>query len=246
MTAIAKLSATESKLFLREPIGVFFGVLFPAALILVLGSAIPGFTDPSKDLDGARPIDGYLPIMLALAIATVTMVTLVSALTGYREKGVLRRMATTPVSPSALLTAQFVVNAGALFAGSGLAYAAAAIAFHVQVPANVAGVLLAFLLGTGAMGAVALFVAAISPNTRVQAGIAAIVYYPMMFFAGVWTGPVMPHAVRRIADYTPLGAASQALQDAWVGDWPRPVHLAVMVATAALFGTAAAKLFRWE
>jgi ABC-2 type transport system permease protein len=246
MSAITKLSVTESKLYLREPVGMFFGVLFPAALIVVLGGAIPGFTEASGDLGGLRPIDLYLPITLAMAIATVTMVTLSAGLTGYREKGVLRRMATTPVSPSALLAAQFIVNTGALVVGCVFAYAGAAVAFHVAAPANVAGVVIAFLLGTAAMGAVALFVAAVSPNTRAQAAVGAIVYYPMIFFAGVWTGPAMPHAMRRIADYTPLGAASRALQDAWVGDWPRPLNLVVMAATAAIFGTAAARLFRWE
>jgi ABC-2 type transport system permease protein len=246
MTAITKLSVTEFKLYLREPVGVLFGVLFPAALIVVLGGAISGFTDASADLGGLRPIDLYLPITLALAIGTVTMVTLVSGLTGYREKGVLRRMATTPVSPSALLAAQFIVNVGALVVGCVLAYAGATVIFHVAAPENVAGVVIAFLLGTAAMGAVALFIAAVSRNTRVQAALGAIVYYPMLFFAGVWTGPDMPHAVRRVADYTPLGAASGALRDAWVGDWPRPLHLVVMAATVAIFGTAAARLFRWE
>jgi len=56
----------------------------------------------------------------------------------------------------------------------------------------------------------------------------------------------MPHSVQRVADLTPLGAASQALQAAWAGAWPRPLHLAVMAAFAAVLGTLAAKLFRWS
>jgi ABC-2 type transport system permease protein len=247
MAALAKLSFTESKLFLREPVGAFFAVAFPAILVLVLGSAMPGFTEPSPDIGGQRPIDLYLPITLALAIATVSMVTLLSALAAYREKGVLRRLSTTPVPPSALLGAQLVVNVGALLVGCLLAYGCAAAAFGVAAPRNVVGVLVAFVLGSAAMCAVALLVAALAPNTRASSGIGSLIYFPMMFAAGVWTpGPLMPDAVRRVADFTPLGAASQALQDAWAGGWPRPLHLAVMAVIATGLATAAAKWFRWE
>jgi ABC-2 type transport system permease protein len=56
----------------------------------------------------------------------------------------------------------------------------------------------------------------------------------------------MPEALRRVGDFTPLGAGVQALQDAIAGAWPRPLHLAVLAAFAAAAGLAAAKLFRWE
>lgn len=247
MRALVKLSRTEAKLFLREPVGAFFALAFPAVLMLVLGSAIPGFTEPSDDIGGRRPIDLYLPITLALAIATVTMVTLLGALSTYREKGVLRRLSTTPVSPTMLLVAQFLVNTVALVVGSALAYAAAKVAFNVSMPENIAATLIAFLLGDAAMCAVALFVSAVTPNARASSGIGSLVYFPMMFAAGVWTpGPLMPAVVQRIADYTPLGAASQALQAAWAGGWPRPLHLVVMVVIAGVLGTAASKLFRWD
>lgn len=247
MHALGKLSRVEAKLFLREPVGAFFAIFFPAILMLVLGSAIPAFTEPNDDIGGQRPIDLYLPITLALAIATVTMVTLLGALSTYREKGILRRLATTPVAPSTLLTAQFVVNTVALIVGCALAYLAAKIAFDVLLPANLLAAIVSFLLGTAAMAAVALFVTAVTRNARSSSGIGSLIYFPMMFAAGVWTpGPLMPSVVQRVADYTPLGAASQAMQAAWAGDWPRPLHLIVMVAFAAALATAATKLFRWE
>jgi len=247
VNALRKLTVIESKLFLREPIGAFFGVAFPAVLVLVLGSAIPGFTDPSEDNGGRRPIDIYLPIVLALAIATVTMVTLLGVLSAYREKGVLRRLSTTPVSPMALLAAQLIVNVGALLIGSGLACVGAVVAFDVAAPENVGGLVVAFVLGSAAMCAVALLIAAVTPSARASSGLGTLVYFPMMFAAGVWTpGPIMPDAVRRVADFTPLGAASQAMQDAWAGSWPRPLHLVVMGGLTAAFGALAARSFRWE
>ncbi|MGA3524533.1 ABC transporter permease [Melissospora conviva] len=246
-TALARLSWMEAKLFLREPLGAFFSIAFPALLVLMLGSAMPGFTKPVAELGGLRPIDAYLPVVLALAIGTVAMVTLLPTLVTSRERGILRRLSATPVTPIALLCAQMVVNVAALIAGVALALGTAWLAFDVVWPANVAGLLLAFVLGSTAMVSVGLFVAAISPSTSASVGIGSLVYYPMLFAAGVWTpGPAMPDAVRRIADYTPLGAASQAMQDAWAGQWPSLLHVMVMLAFTGGFAALAARFFRWE
>lgn len=247
MTALTRMIRVETKLFLREPVAAFFGIAFPAVLVLTLGYAMPGFRDPSADLDGQRPIDIYLPVTTTLAIATVTMVTLLGVLSGYREQGVLRRLSTTPVSPAALLAAQVVVNIGALLVGCGLAWLVAAVAFHVPAPGNLAGFVLAFALGSTAMGALALLVAGVTPGARASSAVGSLVYFPMMFFAGVWTpGPQMPEGVRRIADLTPLGAASQAIQAAWAGAWPTPLHLGVLAAFTLVLGGLAARFLRWE
>jgi len=247
MKALRRLVAVESKLYLREPVGAFFGIAFPSVLVLVLGFAMPAFTEPNDDIGGRRPIDLYLAIVFALAIATVSMVTLVATLSAYRERGVLRRLQATPVSPRSLLTAQIVVNSGALVVGSLLAFVAGRLAFDVAGPVNLIGFLVAFLLGTVAMGAVALLVAAVAPTAAASSGIGTAVYFPMMFFAGVWTpGPLMPGLAQRIADFTPLGAASAAMQDAWVGDSVAPLHLVVMAAFAVGLGALSVRLFRWE
>ncbi|WP_213456882.1 ABC transporter permease [Rhizomonospora bruguierae] len=246
MPTVLKLSIVEIKLYLREPLGVFFAVLFPAVLLVVLGSAIPAFRDPSADIGGRVPIEFFFPIALALAIATAMLVPLLNTLALYRERGVLRRLATTPASPAALLGAQVAVNLLALLAGCLLAWLAGRLAFGIPLPGNPAGFALALVLGAAAMGALALCLAAVAKSARAAAGIGQVVYFPMLFFAGVWTpGPLMPAAVRRVADFVPLGAASQALQDTWAGGWPRPLHLAVAAASVALFGGLAVRFFRW-
>ncbi|HEX6235324.1 MAG TPA: hypothetical protein VFZ63_19500 [Jiangellaceae bacterium] len=69
----------------------------------------------------------------------------------------------------------------------------------------------------------------------------------MLFFAGVWTpGAAMPDAARAIADFTPIGAASAAMADAWSGAWPTPLQVAVLASWAVVASVAAARLFRWE
>ncbi|GAA1412159.1 ABC transporter permease [Catellatospora coxensis] len=247
MSALTRLTGAEARLFLREPVSAFFALAFPAVLVIVLGNAIPAFSEPSPDFGGQRPINLYLPIVLALAIGTVTMTSLLSVLAQYRERGVLKRLATTPVKPSALIGAQLGVNVAALVAGSALMMLTAAVAFGSRGPENWPALLVAYLLGAGAMTGVALFIAAVTPNARASAGIGTLVYFPMLFFAGVWTpGDMMPDGAQRVADFTPLGAASQAMQAAWSGDWPQPLHLAVAAGYTLITGALAIRLFRWQ
>ena len=56
----------------------------------------------------------------------------------------------------------------------------------------------------------------------------------------------MPAWLSRVGDLSPLGAFREAVQDAWVGTTPDPVHLVALAVVTVVAGTAAAKLFRWE
>ena len=77
--------------------------------------------------------------------------------------------------------------------------------------------------------------------------IGTILFFPMMFFAGLWL-PIaqMPAVLRHISHATPLGAAVPALTAAAEGSWPTGLQLLTMAAWAVAFGLAAARFFRWE
>jgi ABC-2 type transport system permease protein len=54
----------------------------------------------------------------------------------------------------------------------------------------------------------------------------------------------LPAVLRRIGDFTPLGAFRQAIQAAWAGDTPEPLHLAVLAATFLIAGGLSVRLYR--
>jgi ABC-2 type transport system permease protein len=69
----------------------------------------------------------------------------------------------------------------------------------------------------------------------------------MMFFAGLYfPRALMPDVLRHVSDWTPLGAAVQALQTSAEGSFPGVEPLLVMVGYAVLFGVLAVKYFKWE
>jgi ABC-2 type transport system permease protein len=246
MTVFGKLTLSELRLLLREPMPAFFAFLFPAVLVVILGS-VPDFREPSADLGGLRVIDLYVGIAVALTLATLGLQFTPAVLATYREKGILRRLATTPVRPIVLLGAQLASSlTGAVISGA-LVLAVGRIAFDVPLPEQFAGFVLAYLLAACGVFAVGLFIAAVVPTGKAGNAVGTLLFFPSMFFAGLWTPrEVMPDVLQRIGDFTPLGAGERALHEAMTGHWPNLVSATVLVGYLVVFGLAAARLFRWS
>lgn len=246
MTGLGKLAQTELKLFFRDPAGVFFVLLFPPLLMVILGS-IPAFRDPDPDLGGVRIIDLYVPIIIAMTIALVALNGLPEQLAGYRERGILRRMATTPVRPSMMLGAQLVVFVITAAAVNVVLLLIGRLAFDVALPEQLGGYVLAYLLSLVAMLSLGLLIAALVRTGKAAAVVGQVLFIPTMFFGGLWLPrAAMPDTLRQISDYTPLGAGVQSLTDTAAGGWPQLLHIAVLLAWTVLAAAAASRLFRWE
>jgi ABC-2 type transport system permease protein len=244
--ALTRLTLTESKLFLREPPAVFFALAFPPILLVVLGS-IPGFRDPDTTLGGARVIDLYAPIVVTLALAMLALNGLPQLLATYREKGILRRMATTPVRPRTMLGAQLLMCTAMAVVVLVVVLAIARIGFGVALPRLAPAYVLAYLLCVLAMLSLGLLVASLAPSGRGAGAIGSVLFFPVLFFAGLWLPRAsMPDVLRRISDFTPLGAGVQSLSDAAAGHWPQLLHVAVMLGWTLVAGGLAARYFRWE
>ncbi|MGW0085790.1 ABC transporter permease [Streptomyces sp. NPDC003393] len=237
---------TEFRLFRREPGAIFWIFLFPTLLLVILGS-IPSFRHADEALGGLRPVDAYTPIAVLIALIMSGVQSLPQALTGHRERGILRRMRLTPVRPTALLSAQMVVQGTVALASALLALAVGRLAFDVRLPEQQAGYLLALLLAAAAALALGSVVSALSRTTKIAGAIGSAVFFPMMFCAGVWL-PVqeMPHTLARVVQLTPFGAAARALGEAAAGDWPGWQYLGVLAGWTVLLTAGAARWFRWE
>ena len=168
-------------------------------------------------------------------------------LAGYRERGVLRRLQTTPIGPARVLAAQLLANLAVVVGTSIAILLLARIGFGVAFPRQLAGFAIAALLAAVALMCVGLFIAAVVPSSRAAQATGALLFYPLMFFAGLWL-PIanMPATLQHISHATPLGAAVQALTDSAQGHWPTWLQLVTMAAYAVAFGLAAARWFRWE
>ncbi|MEU9699743.1 ABC transporter permease [Streptomyces sp. NPDC047981] len=245
-SATAAVLRTELRLFAREPGSLFWMMVSPAVLLTILGS-IPSFREVSADLGGRRLVDLYVPVAVLFAVIMAGIQAMPPVLAGYRERGILRRMSTTPVRPASLLTAQIVLHGAAALVSGTLVMALGRLAFDVRLPRQLGGYTLALLLAVAGGLALGAAVCAVSRTQKIATAVGTAVFFPTMFTAGVWL-PVqaMPDTLRDIVRFTPSGAASQALDTAAAGAGTAWAALGVMALwTVVLTGTAA-RWFRWE
>jgi ABC-2 type transport system permease protein len=252
MSALFTLTVAEAKLFLREPMAVVFGVLFPTAILLALG-AVPALREPSPEFGGVRFVELWAPSALVLGLGIVGLHHIPATVAGYRERGILRRMSTTPVHPGTVLVAQLIVALAAAVAAAVLLIVSGWLVLDVPLPRRPFGFTLAFLLGFGAILAIAMLIAAVAPTARAASPLAIVVYMVTMFAGGVFLPRfLLPDFLMRLGDYTPPGV--QSLLHGWLGDavvaagtagLSQPLQLGIMALFAVVAGGAAAKLFRW-
>jgi ABC-2 type transport system permease protein len=209
-SGLLKLTATELKLVSRERVRAALPVVIPLILIIILGN-IPSLRQPRAVYGGESFLDQYTTIMVVFGLALLALTNMPMMLADYRERGVLKRLQTTPIGPVRVLAAHLAADLTVAVAMVVLILAVARIGFAVPLPRQAGGFILAALLAAAALLGAGLLVAAVAPTGRVARGIGAVLFYPMMFFAGLWLPiPNMPVTLQHISHATPLGAAVPA------------------------------------
>jgi ABC-2 type transport system permease protein len=243
MKEMRALVVIEGKLLFRDPVTWLAAIALPTVVLLIFGVVFTPQPDP--DLGGQRWIDLFVPSLVVITLGTLGVQTLPIRLATYRDKGVLRRLATTPAHPARLLVAQLVIYGVASIVALVLLIAVGHLAFAIPLPANPLAYIAAFALGMTSLFAIGLLVAAIAPSARTATAIALPLFFAVMFLGGVYLPRVLlPDVLVRIGDFTPPGV--QALQDAWLGATPQLAPLACMALVTVVVGALAVRWFRWE
>jgi ABC-2 type transport system permease protein len=239
------LTLTELKLLWRSPATLFWGIGFPVVGLIVLG-AIPGTGKPVKSLGGISVLETYLPIIITFMIIMTGVNFLPATLASYRERGVLRRMFTTPVTPQALLAADLAITLGTQIVTAALIVILAVGAFTGSIGAPLAFIV-SFLLLAAAACTLGLLVAAVSFTTKAANALGAVLFFVLMFFSGLWLPRAeMPDWLRGISDGTLTGSGVQAIQNAMAGHWASGLFFGVLAAWIVVCGALAIRFFRWE
>ena len=75
-----------------------------------------------------------MPSLIVISLAMLALQSIPAAVATYREQGVLRRLATTPVHPANLLGAQLLIHVVVALAGIGLMLGLANVVYDVPMP----------------------------------------------------------------------------------------------------------------
>ena len=244
MNELVALVRTEAKLLFREPITWLAAIALPTAVLLIFGTMFAS-APPDPDLGGLRYIEVFVPSLVVITLGTLGIQTLPIRLATYRERGVLRRLSTTPAHPLRLLIAQLITYLVTAVVALLLLIVVARVAFDVPLPRDPLAYLAAFLLGMSSLFTVGLLLAAIAPSARVATAIAIPLFFAVMFLGGVYIPRVaLGEGLMRIGEFTPPGV--QGLQDAWMGTAPALLPLVGMAVLTLVGGAVAVRAFKWE
>lgn len=245
--ALWKLTWTEIKLLVREPLTMIFTFAFPLLVLLVLGGIFRNDRVTGGNFGDVLAMDYYVPGYIGLVIASIGMISLPVHLATYRERGVLRRLRASGLKELTYFGSQTVVAVLIAVVGGLLVYLLGALVYDANQPDSVVRVLLTAVVGVATFAAIGILLAGLLPSARAVQGAGLLLWFTMMFLSGTASPlELLPTWLLHVGQALPLYHLVQALQDPWntgTMDWQQLLATALYGAAA---GVVSLYVFRWE
>ena len=231
--------AVETKLTLRRGETLLVTLGIPVGLLVFFGNV------DLVDTGYRDPLDFLVPGVLGLAVMSTAMVSLGIATAFERRYGVLKRLGTTPLGRTGLLTAKTLT--------------VVTVEVVQAVIIVVAGVLLGWSPGGGILEAIAVMAIGtiafaglgllMAGTLRAEATLAvANGGYLLLLVLGGMAYPLakLPLALQDVARVLPAAPLAECLRGALTGTGIPGARLSILVGWAVLTPLLAARSFRWE
>lgn len=247
MRALTKLAFVQAKLYLRDPMSVFFTLLFGPLLLILFGFIFGN--DPQPMFSGLGHLDISVPSYTAVIIGITGLTTLPITMATRREKGVLRRFAASPLKPLTYFLADMLAPFVITILGIVLLLLLGTMVYQVRFDGRWLDVLLAVCLGTMTFFVLGYVLAGLIPTARGATIVGNVLIIPMNILSGALIPlEVLPEAVRDVARFFPLTHVVTLLRGLWSAEgWD--MHLSeVAVLLGVLIGGVIiiTRTFRWE
>ncbi|RPJ08262.1 MAG: ABC transporter permease [Spirochaetaceae bacterium] len=238
MNAFFTIFRTETKLAIRDGNMLFFGVLFPVGVMLLIGF-----------VSSAEATRLSFAGVGAIGICAAGLIGLPLTFAGYRHAGILKRFRTTPASPAVLLLAVALLQTLFAFASAGAIFLIARFIFSVEISGPPLRFILTFLFVQISIFGIGFLISALVPNTKTANLVCTVLYFPMLFLSGATVpAEIMPGFLRFFTEVFPLTQGIMLLKGAvtgtdLAGDLVRVIVLAVIAVVSYVMAFAT---FRWE
>ncbi len=214
------------------------------------GSAVLEVRRHEVTAQRVRFFDCLLPGILAMTIAQTAFMGTTRALAEMRENGLLKRVAATPVPPSAFVGGLAARYTATMLFQATVVYLVATWGFGARTHGSLAALALLALAGSVAFCGMGFAVSAVGRTADAAATLGSVVFFPMMFLSGtLWPREMFPEAVRPLLAYLPLSPLVDAMRGVAAYGEPISRHVGAvgsLLAAGALASAAAFRHFRWE
>ncbi len=233
-------------MFRRNPAATFFTVIFPL-IFLFLFASIFGNEEVAP---GVRASTFYVPGILALAVVSATLLNLAMTVVTRRERGILKRLRGTPLSPLVYIVAQAAAAVVISLFMTVLVVSIGWLVYDVSVAAPTIGSLvISVLLAAVAFSALGLALTAVIPSESAAPAITNAIVLPLYFISDVFIQGDKPEAMEFVARLFPIQHLALALQesfDPFAEGVPWPVdHWLVLIGWGAVGVIGTMVGFRW-
>ena len=246
LKGLFKLSWIETKVFLREPMGVFGTLFMPLIFFLIMARFLRGVPRPSAAV-GRLAFNATILTSLLIVLGAVQSLIAIMAI--YREGGILKRLRATPLAPVTILSAHVLVKLVLTLSSFLLLVLAGRRVMPGAMPDDMVAFIIAILLGTLSILGMGFLVASLVPTARFAQPIGAVVLYPMLALSGLFY-PIdrFPPALRELAYLFPTTHAVTLLNGVWDGSgWTAHwVNVAALLALFVAYTALSTRVFRWE
>lgn len=245
--ALRKLVIVQTKLYLREPLGVFFSLLFAPLLLIMMGIIFGN--DPVPMFNGRGYLDVNVPSYAAIVIGMIGLLSVPIETSTRRESGVLRRFRATPLQPLTYIVGDVMVYFAISMLGIFLLFLLGITVYQVQFDGRFLPLMAGIFLSVAAFLALGYVIASLAPNPRIALLVGNVLIITMIFLSGN-TLPleIMPEIGRKISLFNPMTHVVTLLRGLWFGDsFSKHLFEMVFLGGVLVVGTTiAARMFRWE
>lgn len=197
MKAFLSMVRADLKMTLRDRTHLFWLLLLPAVLIVVLGVLaileweLPLYVGAGIGTQGPRDgnmnyVDFLVPGVLAMGIMNGGIVGLSAVFVMMCERGVLRRIKATPFPLTNFITARVAAQFLVGLCQAAVLLGLAKLSFNLDIAGNLLDVAVFVFLGSLAFFTIGLFVAGVSRKQESATALAQLVSLPMVLVSGVF------------------------------------------------------------
>ena len=248
MKVLLKLTWLETKIFVREPMGVFGTIGIPV-IVFVVASRLVGPRVARAAIQPGGAVSAVLPVLASILMALSAISSLVTIISIYREGGILKRLRATPLSPTVILSAHVLVRLLFTLITLAIMVLLGRRYFPPGLPVPLFSYAVALTFTTWAILSVGFLIASIVPTARFAQPLAAVILYPMVALSGLFFPiDVLPQTLRLLARAMPLAYAVSLLDGIWRGEgWSAHLgDVAALTLFFVIFTAISTRMFRWE
>ena len=240
----------DQRTFWREPAAVFFTVALPLIFLFIFVSI---FGNESMDA-GGRSISGstyYVPGIVVLGLVSATTMNLAISLAGLRERGILKRVRSTPLPPWVFMAGRICTATVVMFLLTAAVTLLGALIYDVEIPGRtLPALVLTLVMGTFTFCALGFALTAAIPSENAAPAVANAIILPMYFFSGIFIPEQdLPSGMRLLGDIFPVkhlfNAVLAAFDPFTKGAGIQWGDLGVLALWGVVGLLVAAKVFRW-